>query len=356
MPLPVRTTLDDVKAITKYLATKPTGTTVSDAKKVLAANTLDARKLSAYKAWGFVEHEGDRLRLTPRGRHFTKTPAEGRTDLLDVLAEISPYRDVLERAYHQQVERYDTTEVAAFWHEEFGDEVGQTDKTLSEQAVCFFRIVEGASLGTLYMGRRGQATRVEFTVDALADFVTRSGNDGSEEPSAEDDAPPAEEAEPSGLDDSPAASPPTGADVQLFIAHGRRQKPLEQLKKILDGLGIKYVVAVDEPNVGRPISQKVEQLMRSSTGAIFIFTGDDQFTDSAGKSVMRPRENVIYELGAASLLYGRQIVIFKEEGVVFPTDFSDLGHISFEADNLEARTMDLMKELLELGAVKLVRG
>jgi hypothetical protein len=50
----------------------------------------------------------------------------------------------------------------------------------------------------------------------------------------------------------------------------------------------------------------------------------------------RPSENVVYELGAASILYENRIVISKEKGVSFPTDFSDLGYIGFEKDQLVA--------------------
>ena len=51
---------------------------------------------------------------------------------------------------------------------------------------------------------------------------------------------------------------------------------------------------------------------------IFIFTADECFLredkDGQVKEVRRPSENVVYELGAASVFYGRKIVIFKEAG------------------------------------------
>ena len=142
--------------------------------------------------------------------------------------------------------------------------------------------------------------------------------------------------------------------MQVFVAHGRRKKPLEQLKQILNEWQVPFVVAADEAHGGRPISEKVADLMRACTAGIFIFTADDEFQDSGGESVYRPSQNVIYELGAASLLYGRKIVVFKERGVSFPSDFSDLGWIEFERDALDARAMDLLRELIELKAIRLV--
>lgn len=153
-------------------------------------------------------------------------------------------------------------------------------------------------------------------------------------------------------------APNPGADrpppMQIFIAHGKNRKPLEQLKNILNMWKVPYLVAVDEPNAGRPISIKVAEIMRASTAGVFLFTGDEEFQNELGTLVKRPSENVIYELGAASLLYGQKIVILKEAGVTFPSDFSDLGWIEFEKDSLEAKAMDLLREMISLDALRLV--
>jgi predicted nucleotide-binding protein len=156
---------------------------------------------------------------------------------------------------------------------------------------------------------------------------------------------------------APAAGAPTSAsNRQFFIAHGRDRTALAQLQSILKDLDIPYVVAEDEPNVGRPISQKIADLMRACSAGIFIFSGDEEVTDSKGEVVKRPRPNVVYELGAASLLYGQRIVIFKEAHVEFPTDFRDLGYIEYEKDLLSAKSMELLRELIKLRAVRVTPG
>lgn len=144
--------------------------------------------------------------------------------------------------------------------------------------------------------------------------------------------------------------------LQFFVAHGTSSTPVDQLKRILDQFSIPYLVAQDEPHSGRPISQKVKDLMDECTGGIFIFSGDEKLFDADGREILRPRENVVFELGAASYLYGRSIVVFKEEGVTFPSDFSDLGWIPFEKDHLDAKAMALLQELIGLRAVKLMPG
>jgi predicted nucleotide-binding protein len=150
------------------------------------------------------------------------------------------------------------------------------------------------------------------------------------------------------------AAPERPKPMQVFVAHGKNRKPLEQLRKILNEWQVPFVVAVDEANAGRPIPEKVADLMKSCSAGIFIFSADEEFTDESGKKIFRPSQNVIYELGAAGLLYGRKIVVFKESGVSFPSDFSDLGTIQFEQDSLDAKAMDLLRELIALKAVKLV--
>ena len=145
----------------------------------------------------------------------------------------------------------------------------------------------------------------------------------------------------------------SGAPKKVFIAHGKNRVPLDQLKKALDQFKVKYAVAVDEPNRGRPISKKVAQLMEDEcSSGIFIFTADERFTrekeDGTSEEVWRPSENVVFELGAASILYDTRIVIFKEKGVSFPSDFSDLGYIEFEKDQLVAELGALFAELVGL--------
>ena len=149
---------------------------------------------------------------------------------------------------------------------------------------------------------------------------------------------------------APAVVPPQKqVTKQIFVAHGKNKKPLEQLKTILTQFKVPFQVAVDEPHKGRPISAKVAQLMQNCTSGIFIFTADEETKDAQGNTVLRPSDNVVFELGAGIVLYGEKIVIFREEGVSFGTDFTDYGHITFDKDKLDAKAFELMKELIGLG-------
>jgi predicted nucleotide-binding protein len=142
----------------------------------------------------------------------------------------------------------------------------------------------------------------------------------------------------------------------IFVGHGKNRKPLEQLKSTLDQLGIPHKEAVAEANRGRPIPQKVKETMEECGAAILIFSADDEFFDKDGESVWKPSENVVHELGAASVLYDNRIIIFKEEGVQLATNFSSIGYISFEKDKLDAKVNDLLRELISFKILKLSVG
>jgi predicted nucleotide-binding protein len=141
-----------------------------------------------------------------------------------------------------------------------------------------------------------------------------------------------------------SGAPKPGGPKQLFVAHGKNHKPLEDLKKILNEFKIPYKVAIDEPNKGRPISGKVAELMNECSAGIFIFTKDEKFfreaKDGEHQEVWRPNENVVYELGAANILWERKIIIVREEGVNFPSDFSDLGYITFKDGQVASKALE----------------
>ena len=154
--------------------------------------------------------------------------------------------------------------------------------------------------------------------------------------------------------DKPKEPPQDRSKPQnIFVAHGKDKGPLEELKRVLDQFKIPYSIAVEEPNKALPISEKIAGLMQECSAGIFIFTGDEKLVDDKGEEIYRPSENVIYELGAASILYGNKIVIFKEDGVTFPSDFSGIGYISFTKEGLSSKTAELLKELIEFNLIKI---
>jgi hypothetical protein len=147
----------------------------------------------------------------------------------------------------------------------------------------------------------------------------------------------------------PANDPePRSRPNRLFLGHGKNKRPLQQLTKTLDNLGIPYLVAEEEPNLMRPVSQKVRDTMEQCGAAILVFSADREFRDLEGNPVWLSSENVANELGAASAMYGDRIIIFKEEGVELASNYSGIGYIEFEKDALDAKVNELLRELVAL--------
>jgi predicted nucleotide-binding protein len=166
-------------------------------------------------------------------------------------------------------------------------------------------------------------------------------------------------------DSPPGQPPPTLAPAapekrkrpnKLFVGHGRNKKPLEQLTKILRDLGIPYLVAEDEANVGRPISQKVRDTMDQCGAAILIFSADIEHFDKDGKPIWHSSENVSHELGASAVMYDDRVILFKEQAVDLASNFSGIGYIPFEKDRLDAEMSALLRELVALRFLKLSVG
>lgn len=153
------------------------------------------------------------------------------------------------------------------------------------------------------------------------------------------------------------ASPNQQAPSQskpIFVGHGKNTIPLQKLEGLLSTFQIPFKVTVKEANLGRPIPQKVKETMLQCGSAILIFTKDEKFFGPNGEEFWRPSENVVHELGASSFAYGDRIVIFKERGLHFPSNFQSIGYIEFDVDSLEAKTTDLLKELIGFGLVKIM--
>jgi len=160
--------------------------------------------------------------------------------------------------------------------------------------------------------------------------------------------------------EAPRPKPPAHASSEavplrnaIFVGHGKDKGPRGQLEKILTEYRLPFKVAEDEANRGRPISQKVADIMHECGAAILIFTADEEFTNKDGETIYRPSENVIHELGAASVLYGSRIIIFRDSRVQLPTNFRDIGYISFEPNQLAAKVNDLFRELIGFGLIKI---
>lgn len=139
---------------------------------------------------------------------------------------------------------------------------------------------------------------------------------------------------------------------RIFVAHGKKHGPLKEIQAILAKFKIPHVIAQEEPHAGRPISLKVAQTMQECSAGLFVFSRDEELQDKDGNPVWRPSENVVFELGAGSVLWGGKIIILKEDGVNFASDYKDLGYITFHEGQMSSIGMQLFMELIAFDFVK----
>jgi len=304
---------------------------IADKLKIKPESTNFRYLLSSSNKYGLTKgsSQSEFIELTPLGKQITK-PHSSQDKILG-LQEAAQKPTVFVKVY----KRYRDAKLPSdeYFKNLLEDEFNVPRERIDE---CLSLLIENGRFAKIIQDVAG-APRIVFET---------APPPPTEEAPPEEEVPPEEEAPP-----AKEVKPPTPR--QIFIAHGKNKIPLEQLKKVLDQFGVPYKVAVDEPHRGRPISQKVADIMKSCSSAIFIFTADEEYTDSEGNRTYKPSDNVVYELGAAGALYNKNIVIFKEDGVTFASDFRELGYIKFEKDNLQAKATDLLKELIEFGLLKI---
>jgi hypothetical protein len=235
MALPILTTADDVKGIVAYLRNKATGATLAESKAALGGPALDGRKLSAYQFWQIVQKHGERLKLVPRGWELARKSKPEQNIFREVLDSAPAYRSALEWAFHQAMDSVTNVDIAAHWHEHHADAIGtNNENTIKDQAVCFFRLCEGAQLGEMIIGRRGQATRFNFNRQELSKYIEAGP---SEPPWVEPPAVP--------IEAQPAVEPPSMASP---VVEAKSRKPDRALGTADD---LKVHITRQEYRVGR---------------------------------------------------------------------------------------------------------
>ncbi len=349
MALPVKTTMEDVDTIVGYLKSKPTGATVADAKSVLGTKPLDGRKLNAYRAWGLITQDGDRISLTDEGRRIGRDAAAKPEILAAVIDKTRPYRAALEWAHHQGFDTLTLDDLAANWHQHHKESLGTSaEGSIKDAVTCFFNLAAGAGFGTYIMGRRGTATRLELNKPAVKAFVESgpsvppwSGPDlgaDTEEPADPADEPVDEQ--PGHVDATSQARVPTSqrgersADgrLRVFIAHGQNMRVVEQVQTMLDLADIEAEVAEEEESTAIPVPNKVLTAMRRSDAGIICVNADEKRKHENGTYTIN--ENVLIEIGAAFVLYDTRVILLWDKRLPVPSNLQGLYRCEYEGDEI----------------------
>jgi Predicted nucleotide-binding protein containing TIR-like domain len=329
MPLPVRTTLADVEAICGYLLARPEGGTPVELAAALG-DIFDLRKLFALKSWGLVADDGRTIRVTARGRRAVDAPGPARDRALrEVVAATPPYAAAIARAVAHGEPVLLASDVAAQWQQHFKSDC--QFGILSHQTVCFFRLAEGAGLGRLLVGRKGQQTRFELVEAEARAFV---GTTAIAAPST------GREAANGGSAEATVAK----RERRVFIARRSGAKIVEQVKELVAFGRFEPVVAKEREAAARPFLHELMNEMRGCDTAV-IHVG----MEGASSGLSWIGGDALIEIGAAMALYGRNFILLVEEGVELPSNLHGLDECRYSGDTLDmAATMKLLKAFNEL--------
>lgn len=135
------------------------------------------------------------------------------------------------------------------------------------------------------------------------------------------------------------------ADVKrVFITHGKNQKILGQIEKIVRHGGFEPIIAKDRETAAKPVPDKVLDDMRSCQAAVIHVGVDGVLFDADGKEVPQINQNVLIEIGVARAWYFNRFILLVEEGVTLPSNLQGLYECRYSGGGLD---MEATFKLLE---------
>jgi hypothetical protein len=339
--LPVLATPGDLREAVQYLKRKPTGVSVVEALADARRRVFEPRKVAAYEAWGVVARRGERLLLTRRGREFART-LEPETRAYRALLDSNPlYRAALAWIRRQGLDLVTYSDVAAYLKEEFGPLLASAGpKAAEEGVVCFFHLCQAAELGTLTIGKRGQPARMRVEREGLDEYA--AGRGAERAPTR-----PREEADATAGDEEDPGGPPSG--TCLFISYGAQPAHVvAQIRTVFELAGIRSHASERAPRGASAVlvADEAAEVMRRCDAALVLLSEEDCRADESAAASVSQR--ALVEIGAASVLYERRVLLLLDAPAELPAGLASLPHVTLGGGGL---TWEVGIELL-----KAVRG
>ncbi len=123
----------------------------------------------------------------------------------------------------------------------------------------------------------------------------------------------------------------------VFIVHGHNEEAKEAVSGYIRSLDLVPIILHEQPNGGRTLIEKLEHYSTSVGFAIVIVTGDDmgyEKTESFENATLRPRQNVVVELGYfVGKLTREKVCVLYEEGVSIPSDLLGIVYVPYDKED-----------------------
>lgn len=131
---------------------------------------------------------------------------------------------------------------------------------------------------------------------------------------------------------------------RVFITHGKDEKILEQLQRIVRLGNFEPIVAKNNETGAKPVPDKVLDDMKSCQAAVIHVSVDRILQDDEGKPFPQINQNVLIEIGVARAWYGNKFVLLVEEGLDLPSNLQGLYQCRYSGNEL---SMDAAFKILE---------
>lgn len=173
----------------------------------------------------------------------------------------------------------------------------------------------------------GSPTDSQDEADEIAQFDLSGDNDRPAEPTS-----------------LPPAPPSSDTVTRVFVTHGKNQKVLGHIEKIVRLGGFEPVVAKNNETAAKPVPDKVLDDMRSCQAAVIHVGVDGVLFDKEGSEIPQINHNVLIEIGVARAWYRNKFILLVEEGVDLPSNLQGLYECRYSGADL---TMEAAFKLLE---------
>lgn len=132
---------------------------------------------------------------------------------------------------------------------------------------------------------------------------------------------------------------------KVFIVHGHDDDALQGLARFLEKLKLEPIVLREQPNQGRTIIEKYEDIASEVGFAVVLLTPDDVgAAKTATEQNQRARQNVIFELGYFAGHLGRgRVCLLRKGSVEIPSDL--YGVLYIDLDPAEGWKSKLVQEM-----------
>lgn len=158
----------------------------------------------------------------------------------------------------------------------------------------------------------------------------------------------------SSSEDTPEQQSPAAGETQqtssvstverVFITHGKNQKILEQLQRVVRLGNFEPVVAKNNETAAKPVPDKVLDDMRSCQAAVIHVGVDGILYDKDENEIPQINQNVLIEIGVARAWYRNKFILLVEEGIALPSNLQGLYECRYSGNDLG---MDAAFKILE---------